>query len=404
MTDSSEFDAAASMLGFLYQVRFALHVSLQKLTTVDDPDSCFLALEMLDDISFADSGSAVELLQTKYHGKPANLTDRSADIWKTVRVWAETIKQDPTVIDSHTYTLLTTENAEDGTLACYLGVDDEKRDVKKALSLMQAISKETSNKTNEKGYAAFSSLNSLQQLQLLTSIYVVSSGPSIADVLIRIDKDLRPSVTALHLIGFRERLEGIWFDRSIRALTSDEAEKRKICLGDIWNDIDDLRTQFLPENLPADYEHAMPPIVDVENDNRLFLDQLRLIDAGNQVLERGIVNYYRAEEQRSRWAKESLLNPGEMKTYLKKLTNEFEDRKALLSLKIAVGSPEDKIKFGRELYIDCQAEGSIPIRPMFTHHYVARGSYLDLSDRKCIGWHPDFGALLPASNEDDEVA
>src|SRR5215470_9047146 len=89
MPDSpSAFSAAPSALGYLYQVRYALVALLQAY----DPES-EISIEKLDDIAFESTGTAIELLQTKHRiTHTGSLTDSSTDIWKTLRIWAASIK------------------------------------------------------------------------------------------------------------------------------------------------------------------------------------------------------------------------------------------------------------------------------------------------------------------------
>ncbi len=85
------FSAADSALGYLYQVRVALLWSLRRAGSGKD---FIVSLETLDDVTFespqARGPKADELLQAKHHRKSeASLTDASADLWKSLRVWFE---------------------------------------------------------------------------------------------------------------------------------------------------------------------------------------------------------------------------------------------------------------------------------------------------------------------------
>ena len=78
--------AAPSAAGYLYQARLAL---VEALRYVYVQSGIEIAVEKLDDVSFEQDGSALELLQTKHHlRRSGNLTDFSVDLWKTLRVWA----------------------------------------------------------------------------------------------------------------------------------------------------------------------------------------------------------------------------------------------------------------------------------------------------------------------------
>ena len=66
----SNFSAAPSAAGYLYQARLALALCLKYVNT---EASVEVGIERLDDVSFATNGTALELLQAKHHinRKPA---------------------------------------------------------------------------------------------------------------------------------------------------------------------------------------------------------------------------------------------------------------------------------------------------------------------------------------------
>ena len=74
MSNGNLFNASASMLGYLYQIRYGLFLSLKKLSEIADPEQFNISIEKFDDVGFDKEGTPEELLQTKFHGKPGNLT------------------------------------------------------------------------------------------------------------------------------------------------------------------------------------------------------------------------------------------------------------------------------------------------------------------------------------------
>jgi hypothetical protein len=140
MPKQSSFSAVDSLTGYLYQVRYAL---LDALKRVKDDVRFSVSIETLDDIVFESDGQPVELLQAKHHSKPANLTDTSTDLWKTIRIW---VGQYKTGVNSRYY-LVTTATAKDGTVASYLRVDGNS-DIKRVVSVLEHISKIVFDKNN----------------------------------------------------------------------------------------------------------------------------------------------------------------------------------------------------------------------------------------------------------------
>ena len=398
MTASNKFDATASALGYIYQVRYALLLAYEKITEVDDPDDCFISIEKLDDIAFEEGGDPTELLQAKYHGTPGNVTDRSEDFWKTIRVWAEMFAAPRASLDGATFTLLTTQSAVAGSIASHLGTNAKTRNVDAALEAMREIAKETNNSTNKKAYDAFSALEPWQQKTMLSSVYVIGNSPDIIAVEDKIKRKTRLAVSEHHVDAFTSRLEGAWFKKVIEVMSS--SSQSAISIGELVTIHDDLRTQFLPGNLPSDFDDIEPDDIDIDSDNRVFIDQLRIIGANNRIIRLAIINYYRAYEQRSRWSRENLVKPGEIQKYLKRLKEEWEHHSSLIEVNYDLSSEGGKLASGKTLYAVCQNDAALPIRPEFKSPYVARGSYHALADTKEIGWHPDYLVEVHPANDE----
>ena len=86
-----------------------------------------------------------------------------------------------------------------------------------------------------------------------------------------------------------------------------------------------------PNALPIDYLDAKPDSIDPHSDNRKFVQQLRVIDVRISQIEKAILDYYRAFEQRSRWAREELLVGDEVESYERRLIDEWERFAAAIS-------------------------------------------------------------------------
>lgn len=391
----NQFDASASALGYIYQVRYALLAALKKMQEVEDPDLYYVSIEKLDDVAFDKEGTPEELLQTKYHGESANLTDKSSDIWKSFRIWAEAFLNNEIEDDTSLY-LITTESAEENKLAYFLSLDDSKRDIDKALERVEKITSDKPSEANKKGYEAFKLLDDLQQQTLLQNIYIVDKIDDIEKLKTNLKIWLKVSVNKEYIDAFVQRLEGAWFNRAIISLNS---ETDRICLGELRDIMDNLRNQFLPSNLPNDYSDHTLDELGFEDEERVFIEQIKLFTSSSRTLKIALENYYRAYAQRCQWQSEGLLKPDEVSKYYKKLYREWEQFCSIEELSQQDDSDESKRKFAIKVYQSCQ-QGVIPIRQMFNDSFVERGSYHQLADELKIGWHPDFETKLKAANED----
>lgn len=396
MTKKSQFNASASMLGYLYQVRYALYLALKKLPEVEDPDQHNVSIEKLDDIAFDNEGSATELLQTKFHGSPGNLTNRSADIWKTIRVWVDSIHTGKVELGKVILTMVTTQALPTDTIAGYLGIGQSRNTVE-ALKLMLEISAED-NDTNSKSYAAFLSLSDPQKDALVNSIYIVGNSDDLNQIRSKIVGYARQSVPSKSVEAFTNTLEGNWFNWSIQALS--QSPTNVINLGRLLSLIDQLRPEYTDTNLPAEFTDDFPDAIDLDSDLRVFIQQLRLFDAPKTMLEQAIIYYYRAFEQRTKWSADGLLQPGELSRFDQKLHEEWKNHLAHLEIVEDIKTQEGKRRFAANLYRCCLDKGIVPIRRDFIESYVARGSFHILADQLKIGWHPEYlDQLSDASNE-----
>ncbi len=382
-TRGDTFSAAQSHLGYLYQCRFALLCALRKTRS---GHGFLLRLETLDDVVFEAEGAPAELLQTKHHLRgPADLTDASPDLWKTLRVWSERVASGAIMPTTSLY-LVTTSSAPDGSAASYLR--QHGRDADKALARLRATAQTSSSVTNRRAYEAFLALGQSKQRALLEAVYIIDASPSILDLDRCLAEEIRWAVDRKYTDSFLSRLEGWWLRRAIRLLS--DPNEPAVLSEEFEAEIDALREQFRRDALPID-EDIITATVDASGyQDAIFVQQLRLIGIGAQRVLAAIREYFRAFEQRSRWLREDLLLVGELERYEQRLVEEWELVFERMRDELGPDAAEEvKQKAAREVYSWVETT-VIPIRPNVTEPFVTRGSYQILSDELRVGWHPDF--------------
>ncbi|MBL8743999.1 MAG: hypothetical protein JNK04_22990, partial [Myxococcales bacterium] len=242
----STFSAADSALGYLYQVRVALLWSLSRIKH----GQFVVSLETLDDVTFeAGGGQAAELLQTKHHRtREASLTDMSADLWKSFRVWFEAHASGQIQPETNLY-LLTTAAAPAGSAASYLR--REGRDVARAQTLLEAVPSTSQNQALVPAFTAFNAASAAARRTILERVIVLDQASGV----LTIDNDLRAEVfwTAdpKHHDAFLQRLEGWWLRRVLKQLSA-SPQPAGILSAEIEAEMTELREQFKQDNLPID--------------------------------------------------------------------------------------------------------------------------------------------------------
>lgn len=261
--------AAQSAAGYLYQARLALAEAL-RYAYVDS--GIEIAIEKLDDVSFEKDGCALELLQTKHHlKKSGNLTDSSVDLWKTLRVWAEATKGDPSLPGRTRFALVTTAQAPTGSAASYLRPADEGgRDSIKAESMLMGAGAASANVDLAKAIAAFTALTPEMRKALVASIEIIDSAPLVADMQALIEERLRMIAPRGKAAFAREQLEGWWWPRICAALQAETPGT--ISVLEVEQKLDDIRDSLKRDALPLDMENVDPPL-----DKLDMLDEMRFV-------------------------------------------------------------------------------------------------------------------------------
>ena len=389
MSTLNLFDATDSLLGYLYQCRYALLLLIErgKLTP-----SVEMSIERFDDVAFEQNGNPVEAIQTKHHlGQIRNLTDSSVDLWKTLRVWSEGVTNGTFDLTEIVLTIVTTATAPSGSIASLLRQDA--RDEATALQRLVNVVKTSTNKENASGYDAYCKLSTDQKKALISCIYVYDNAPNIQNVLPQIKNHLILSAPRNQVDNFVSTLEGWWFNTVVRHLMGQDSGT--ISGHALDTKMDDIRQQFQRDNLPLDFCIAAPPVAsDVAKDQRTFVKQLRIISAHEVTISKAICDHYKSSGQRAQWIRQDLLLLDDVERYDRKLTDEWERNFARIAEDLGDNpSNEHEIKAGRDMYHDLQ-EKSIYIRSSCTEPVIMRGSYHDLADNMKVGWHPRYNNLL----------
>ena len=168
---------------------------------------------------------------------------------------------------------------------------------------------------------------------------------------------------------------------------------------EVSDKLSNFAEEYKADNLPITFRGKLPvDEIDSDTDPRLFVAQLREIGISSNRIRSAILDYYRAFEQRSAWARENLLVLGEVEEYEDRLTDEWSRYKDVAFEKLRDDSAEEALReAGATLYNWAEFETgkieSLRIRARVTEPYVLRGSFhilADSSPEPKIYWHPRF--------------
>lgn len=390
---TDKFSASEQGLGYLYQSRFAL------LRLLELAENTAVLLEKDDDLDFVDNDGSKSLASLKHKADGDRLTDLSTDFWKSVRIWLARYKRDGRSASNLHFLLFTTATVpKTSFLWGFLSAQGGKGDETKTLA-EQAEEALRKSKSDLIGGIAmgFNELTHTEKEDFLARILILDNSPRIEDIAVTIkDRHMR-SIRREHRSAVFERLEGWWNDEVIKLLTGNRAEG--VFGFEVSDKLSALAEEYKLDNLPITFRGKEPAgEIDTENDPRTFVVQLRHIGISSNRIRSAILDYYRAYQQRSQWARENLLVSGEIEDYEDRLVDEWSRYKDVVFEELAENSVEDVLQqAGKELYKWAdQLSGNIEslrIRASVTEPYVTRGSFHILADadpEPRIYWHPRF--------------
>jgi hypothetical protein len=393
-----QFTAANSAAGYYYQARLALFESLRLVYGEYNID---VAIERFDDVSFEKDGEALELIQTKHHiNKVGNLTDTSADLWKTLRIWSEATKENPALPGRTRLILVTTGQAPPGSAASYLRPDSN-RDVGKAETLLVSAAETSENQALKLAFDAFQSLAPQMRQSLLGAVEIMDHGSVLTELEAAMEERLKLIAPRGKASVARELLEGWWWPRICHALQEGGGT---ISILEMEAKLDDIRDAMKRDALPTDMEHVDPPEAELDGLNEMtFVRQLRAVGVGNNRIQFAKRDYYRAFTQRSQWTRQNLLFDGEVAKFEKSLVEEWQPRFEVMcdGLNGAVADWTVR-QAGQELYHWVEAEARFPFRTI-SARFLNVGSYHILANDLKLGWHRDYATILSSDDERPDV-
>lgn len=396
-----DFEASASALGYVYQLRKALSLCVEYYG-YPDVDWC-VAIEAGDDIEEV-TREGRTFYQLKHRAPGVRLTNASVDLWKTLRIWAHGITRGQVNLDETDLVLLTTSDLPQDSVGYWLQSHDTNcRDEARALETLVKTRQSSKSTELQKAFAAFDLLTDRQRVGMTSRIRVIGNAPDVDAV----EKQLLQS--AVKAVGrefagsFLSRLEGWFLRRTIRQLRVPGADG--ITGLEFDETFSDLRGQFRRENLPIDEDIADLQADTAPYSGQPFVRQLELMEFSSPRVSRAVRDYMRAFTQRSRWMKENLVLPGELGRYERRLVEEWEELFEDMAGRLGPESAEaEKVAAAKDIYRWAMVETQRRIRPECDEPFVTKGSFHMLADDYRVGWHVDFVARLMAVLEPAESA
>jgi hypothetical protein len=138
--------------------------------------------------------------------------------------------------------------------------------------------------------------------------------------------------------------------------------------------------------------------LDIDDQNRIFVRQLELIEADYDTKLSAANDHLRASIDRSVWASKGLVHRSSFNEFEELLTRTWTAKKAIASIQSSGQAPE---VCGKLLYSECCLVQPL-LEGRMVPPYFAPGCYHELSDKLTLGWHPDYKNILARPSDEKE--
>jgi hypothetical protein len=390
---TDQYAAGEQGLGYIYQPRFGL---LRLLQLTEDTS---VLIEKDDDLDFIDKDGIKSLASLKHKGIGDRLTNLSPDFWKSVRIWLARYIRDGRSEARLRFFLFSTGTVSDTSfLRLFLFGVSAEGDQGVSLSKITAdVLAESDSQLIGLIAKDFYELNDDEKEDFLSRIVIFDGGPRIENVPSIIKDQYMRSIRRENRDAIFERLEGWWNDTIVNLLVGSRTEA--VFGYEVSDKLSAIAEEYKTDHLPITFREKVPAgEIDVDNDSRPFVVQLREIGIAYTRIRSAILDYYRAVAQRSSWARESLLVSGEMEEYEDRLIDEWRRHRDVAFEDLDTQSADAVLlKAGRKLYYWAELESgnntALRIRERVKEPYVLRGGFHILANRwprPMVYWHPLF--------------
>ncbi len=374
--------AAGQYLGYALQpVRLFFHL----LTC---PSDSYVGLEYADDIS-VHAGDKVLLAEQCKSALTGNPTSNwSVDFWKTIANWIENSKSgfiSPESTSLQLYVVPQKKHGFSGRLS------DLKTDNEIDAAIVDIVKKrgKLSSAPECEPYLlkVLGADPVLRRLLIRNFVLVNSDSDPISPILAHLDALVRKEMQeAAVRYGIGDALKLI--DEAMRSgappVISASAFRKRFRAFISAHDSE----RFLHSLADAPTDEVIESTI---SESPCFIRQLDLVDANIDEKTRAASDFLRTTGDRTRWAEEGLVFEGSMNEFDSALLRRHQNLKTEVGL---VNKSLSEKEQGRLLYSRCCQSSSIALEARVVPEHFMSGSLNALSDRREIGWHPDFDKLL----------
>jgi hypothetical protein len=377
----TKHSAAGQYLGYALQpVRLFYHL----LTC---PKGARVSLEYLDDVAVHYSDGSLYLEQTKSAQKQNPVSDWAIDLWKAFDNWVAMVDDGVCVAGASRFSIYVTP-PKTGAFVTSLA---EASTVKQLADAIQTVGQKLDKLKTPPGCAAhlkrfLEATEATQQAIGVPFALIADSN----DPLDAIRTLLQPSIADEHIdlliksgIGQAKQAVDRLIQRGGLAILDADAFRRDFHAF--------VRLNNLPGLLLSTSEIPDDSVVSAIASTRpVFIRQLELVEVEAEDRIRAISHFMRTSADKADWAERGYIFPGSLEHW----DGDLVARHSLIRGDVSdLHSDKAPVVQGRLAYRQAMRHQA-PLEGRVVPEHFVQGSFHDLADRRRLGWHPDYNALL----------
>ncbi len=379
-----------SQAGSMFQPVRALHW----LATA--PRGATVGVETEDDVTvLLESGGKTRKIReqdkTSTQDKSLPYGDKSESLWNTLAIWVNAVKSGEVELEFTQFFLVTNKDIRANGLALQMSKADNETKASECYNRLVTI--RSTMKGGSKVDQKAKEVMALGKEDLCKLIHQITCEKFSA---VLGSKDRAEIASKFHLTE-RESHDIIidqligWLSTTLISMWNN-GKPGWIHREAMDNQLDRLRGELRRKRFRA--SPARELLISEEEKNKqiekLFVKQLEIISAEEDIAYEAIVDFIRCGKEKLRFAQEGKLTGADWDEFHTKLEEKWKTIFRLYKLEEHI--PEEKL--GQKVFHKTMAIEEPRVGEVETEQYLVKGSYHHLSNELSVGWHPKYKKIL----------
>jgi hypothetical protein len=393
MASLHKHTASGSFQGYLRQLDYAI----QWLSK--SPIGAVIGIEVLDDVS-SEAESGILLGQVKNSTSSYTpYTDGGVDLWKTLCIWAEALKNGEIPSERSSFQLITNVPIP-GSLAERISEAIDDSMVKAVLVDLKAKAKKLPETSSKYGAEFVKYEDGILEGLILNTTLVVTentfdtvAGRETLAAQLNLISDVPIESVIEGLRGWvQTQAQSAWHAGAPALLKRAAFNKQLQRLIEIHRS---TRTRELAENL-------VPVLETASQRSQVFVKQIEILygeEECDDVLIDAIKDYLRFSSEKTRLSNEGEITGDDFKSFEDRLAKRWDNLSQRTQLKRSTYECDEDC--GKDLFLTTMDHREPLAGQQTIEYYLTRGGYHRLSGEMRVGWHPNYRLILKDFTRDD---